>query len=111
MLLVCSGDFEINVGPKTKNQILLCHWNLNGLAAHNFTKDSLLQDLSVTHDFDIICLSETFIDSSISNDDERINIKGYNIQQEDHPSKKKEEAFICIKRNFFLLLNEMIYVP
>ena len=67
--------------------------------------------LSVTHDYDIICLSETFLDSSISNDDERINIKGYNLLRADHPSNKKEGAFVCIIRNTFLLLKEMIYVP
>ena len=76
LLLVCGGDIEINAGPTTKKQISFCHWNLNGLTAQNFTKVSLLQALSVTHDYDIICLSETFLDSSISNDDERINIKG-----------------------------------
>ena len=42
LLLACSGDVEINPSPKTKNQILFCHWNLNGLTAHNFTKVSLL---------------------------------------------------------------------
>ena len=96
LLLVFSGDLEINPGPKTKNQISFCHWNLNGLAAHNFTKVSLLQALSVTHDYDIICLSETFVDSSISNDDERLNIKSYNLLRADHTSNKKEEAFVCI---------------
>ena len=69
LLLVCSGDIEINPGPKTKNQISFCHWNLNGLAAHNFAKVSPLQALSVTHDYNIICLLETFFHSSISNDD------------------------------------------
>ena len=63
LLLVSSGDIEINPSPKTKNQISLGHWNLNGLAAHNSTKVSLLQALFVTHDYDIICLSETFLDS------------------------------------------------
>ena len=110
LLLVCSGDTEINPGPKTKNQISFCHWNLNGLAAHSFTKVSLLKALSVTHDYDIICLSETFLDSSVSNDDESINIKGYNLLRADHPSNKKEEAFVCIIRNTFLLLKEMIFV-
>ena len=43
----------------------------------NFTKVSLLRALSVTHDHDIICLLETFLGSSISNEDEIINIKGY----------------------------------
>ena len=61
-LLVCSSDIEINLGPKTKNQILFCHWNLNGLAAHNFTKVSLLKALSVTYDYYILCLSGTFLD-------------------------------------------------
>ena len=61
LLLVCSADIEINPGPKTKNQITFCHWNLNGLAAHNFTKVSLLQALSVTHDYDIICLLKNFL--------------------------------------------------
>ena len=43
----------------------------------NFTKVSLLRALSLTHDYDIICLLETFLGSSISNEDEIINIKGY----------------------------------
>ena len=113
LLLVCSGDIEINPGPKTKNQILFCHWNLNGLAARNCTKVSLLQALSVTHDYGIICLSETLLDSPSSNDDERINtvlkatiFYGHTIQV-----TKKEQAFVCIINNTFLLLKERIYVP
>ena len=35
-IATCSGDIEINPGPKTKNQISFCHWNLNGLPVHNF---------------------------------------------------------------------------
>ena len=95
LLLLCSGDIKINPGPKTKNQISFYHWNLSGLATHNFAKISLLQALSVTHDYDIICLSETFLDSSISNDDERINIKGCNLLPADHPSNKKRER-VCM---------------
>ena len=49
----------------------------------------------VTHDFDVVCLLKTFLDSSIPNDYERINIKGYY-----YPSNRK--------RNTFLLLKEMI---
>ena len=95
MLLVCKGDIEINPGPKDKNRILFCHWNLNGLVAYNFTKVSLLQTLSVTHDYDIIFLSETFLDSPISNEDERINIKGCYLLQADHPSNKRRGG-VCI---------------
>ena len=89
LLLVCSGDIEINPGPKTKNQISFCRWNLNGLTTYNFTKIYLVQALSVTHDYDIICLSETFLYLSISKEDERIDIKGYNLLWADHPSNKK----------------------
>ena len=114
LLLVCSGHTEINPGPKTKNQISFCHWNLNGLAVHNFTKVSLLQALSVTHDYDIICLSETFLDSSsISIDDERINV---NLLRADHPSNKKrggvcmyyKEHLPIIKRDDFCTLKECL---
>ena len=44
--------------PKVKSS----HWSLNGLAAHKFTNVSLLQALSVTHNYDFICLSEIFLD-------------------------------------------------
>ena len=67
--------------------------------------------MSVTLDYDIICLSGTFLDSSISDYDERININGYNLLRAVHPSNKKEEVFVCIVRKTFLLLKEMIYVP
>ena len=79
LLIVCSGDIEVNPGPKNKSQLSFCHWNLNGLYAHNFIKVSVQQTLDVTHYYDIICLSETFLDSSISNDEEKIRIKGYNF--------------------------------
>ena len=71
LLIPCSGDTEVNPGPKTRSQLSFCHWNLNGLSGHNFVKVSVLQALAVTHDYDIICLLETFLDLSISNDDEK----------------------------------------
>ena len=89
LLLVCSADIEINPGTKTKSQKWSYHWKLNSLAAHNFTEVSLLRALSVTHGYDIICLSETVVDLSISNDNKRINIKSYNLLRADHPSNKK----------------------
>ena len=64
------------------------HWNLPACAADNFTKGSLLQALPVTYDY-TICLSGTFLDSSISNEDERINIEGYNLPRVEHLCKKK----------------------
>ena len=66
LLLILSGDIEQNPGPeKEKSHITFCHWNLNGLMAPNFIKVSSLQTLAVTNDYHIICLTETFLDSSI----------------------------------------------
>ena len=45
LLVICCGDVESNPGPKKQHQISLCHWNLNGLATHNFNKVSLLSNL------------------------------------------------------------------
>ena len=41
-----------------------------------------------------ICLSESLLDASISNEDERIRIEGYNLLQADHPRNKKREVFV-----------------
>ena len=71
LLLILCGDVEQNPGPeKEKSHITFCHWNLNGLMAHNFIKVSLLQTLALTKDYDIICLTETFLDSPVENDDD-----------------------------------------
>ena len=42
-----------------------------------------------------MCLSETFLDSSIPNDDHRINIAGYSLLRADHPSNTKKGG-VCI---------------
>ena len=53
------------------------------------------------HKFDIICLSETYLDSSI--DDESLEISGYSLIRSDHPSNKKRGG-ICISYKNFLPL-------
>ena len=65
ILFVC-GDVELNPGPKNRNfcyNFLICHWNLNSITAHNFAKVNLLQAFNATHDFDMICLSKSYLDS------------------------------------------------
>ena len=69
ILLVNSGDIGANPGPKKSFPIKFCHWNLNGLAAHDFIKAPLIEAFISTHDFDILCLSETFLDSTIDLND------------------------------------------
>ena len=76
-LLSCCGDIEDNPGPKYSS-LTFCHWNLNGLTAYDSTKISLLQVDITRHNYDIISLTETFLNSSIQSDDNRITIDGYN---------------------------------
>ena len=59
-----SSDIEENPGPQSKpcNSLYICHWNLNSISAHNFIKLSLLHAHISIKKFDIICLSETYLD-------------------------------------------------
>ena len=95
ILLVNYGDIETNPGPRKSSPIKFCHWNLNGLAAHDFIKVPLIEAFISTHSFDILCLSETFLDSTIDLNDENINIDGYSILRADHPSNHKRGG-VCI---------------
>ena len=103
------GDIEVNPGPKYSS-LTFCHWNLNGLTAHDNIKISLLQAYVTQYNCDIICLSETFLNSSIQNDDDRIKIDGYNLIRSDDPSDSKKGGVFIIK-SIYLLLNKMIFAP
>ena len=59
-VLLKSGNIETNPGPKKSSAIRFCHWNLNGLAAHDFVKVPLIEAFITAHNVDIVCLSETF---------------------------------------------------
>ena len=63
-IISLSGDIKINPGPMSnvfKRCFSICHWNLNSISAHIFTKVSLLSAYISVHKFDIICLSQTLI--------------------------------------------------
>ena len=90
LLLILNVDIEQNPGPeKEKYHVTFWQLNLEGFMSHNFIKVSLLQTIAATNDYDIICLIETFLDSSSENDDDRISIPRYNLLHGDHPSNTK----------------------
>ena len=95
VLITLSGDVEINPEPKRKTAqtLSICHWNLSSIYAHNFAKLSLLRAYVSVHKFDIICLSETYLDCST--DDEILEFSGYYLIRSDHPLNKKRGG-ICI---------------
>ena len=63
----------------------------------------LLKAYIAIHRFDIICISETYPDSSTSPDDNNLEISGYNLIGSNHPSNSKRGG-ICIYYKHFLPL-------
>ena len=78
MLVVLSGDVEVN--PRSKNSVneclSICHWNLNSISTYDCSKLFLLNAFISVHKFDIICLSETYLDSTVPLDDDNLVISG-----------------------------------
>ena len=66
LILFQHGDVENNPGPdKTKLKTFsCCHWNVNSLVAHNFSKHHQLEAYNSLYNYDFICISETCLDFS-----------------------------------------------
>ena len=93
-LIKRSGDVEENPGPKrySAQYLTICHWNLNSIVAHNFIKVALLKTYLSIHEMDIMCLSKTYLDSSVAVDDNNLQIPGCSSVKADHPSNTKREG-------------------
>ena len=86
----------------------ICHWNLNSITIHNFSKLTQLKAYISTYKHDFICLSETSLDSSIP--DNLIDIKGYNLVRADHLDNiKRGEVFIYYKESLSLRIRTLPY--
>ena len=68
-LLFISTDIKQNPGPKRNSSLSICHWNIGSIPTNNFFKLSLLQPFNSIYNFDLICISESFLDSSFPNDE------------------------------------------
>ena len=67
--------------------------------AHNFIKLCLLRPYIAIHKFDVVCLSENYINASISNDDDSLKVLGYNLFRADHPSNTERGGACIYYRN------------
>ena len=97
-IIMLRGDIETNPGSKhsfSSQGLKICHWNLNSLSSHMYKKISLLSAFISVHKLDIICLSETYLNSETSPDDDNLEIPGYNIIRKDHPSNTKRGG-VCV---------------
>ena len=72
-----------------------CHCNVNSLTAHNMLKLTSTAAYNSIHKYDFICISETYLDSSIQSVDRDISINGYSLIHADHPSNNKRGS-VCI---------------
>ena len=103
------GDVEENRGPKlSSNQIFsIFHWNLKSIFAHNYIKLSLLRVYLSAHKFDVICLSETYLDFDTSHENANLEIVDYTLIRADHPSNIKRGGACLYYRHAlsFRLLN------
>ena len=104
-LIILSGDVEVNPGPKNSVSecLSICHWNLNSILAHDHFKLFLLKAYISVHKFDIICLSETYLDSTVPLDDVNLVISGYNLIRSDHPSNTKRGGVCLYYKNYLPL--------
>ena len=73
-----------------------------------FTKVSFLSAYIFVHKFDIICLSETYLNSEIPSDDKNLEIAGYNLIRDDHPSNSKRGGVCAYYKSSlpFRVINE-----
>ena len=83
---------QVQENEKTKS-LSVCHRNLNSLPAHNFSKLTQLKAYISMYKHDFVCLSETYLDSSVS--DSLLRIDGYNLVRADHPNDTKRDG-VCI---------------
>ena len=92
--LLTSGDVHPNPGPMTR-PLNFCHWNLNSILSRDSVKISLIQAYNSVLNFDLIALSETYLNTSIGND--AINLEGFSrdIFRSDHPSNAKRGG-VCL---------------
>ena len=93
------GYVEINPGPLSncKEYFSISHWNLNSISAYEYSNLFLLKAYIILHKFDIICLSETYLDSTIPNDDDKLQIPGYTLILTIHLLQNVMESVYIIK--------------
>ena len=86
-MLLKHGGIETNPGPKKElsEYFSCCHWNVNTILAHN--KLLRLTAYNSALNYDLICLTEAHLDSSV--DPNNFLINGYFLLRADHPENVK----------------------
>ena len=85
-VIIISEDIHKNPGPNQFSDgfFNFCHWNLNSIPAHDYTRITQIEAYNAFHDLDVIALTETALKPSDTN--EKINIDGYTAVRRDLPT-------------------------
>ena len=60
---------------------------------------------------DVICLSETYLDSSIPSDDNDLEMPGYDLIQADHPSNsRRRDVYVFYRNSLPLKILDIFYL-
>ena len=69
------------------------------MTVHDFVKAFLIEAFITAHNFDVICLPETFLDSKMPHNQENINIKGYSLLRGDYRNIKPNGVCMYLKES------------
>ena len=94
-MLILSGNVLEKPGWNDWN-LKFFHWNLNSITTRDNTKISLIKIYNSIFNYDLIAISDTRLDRSISN--EGIQTEGFScgIFQSDHPTDTKNPGGVCL---------------
>ena len=92
--------------PTSDQKFSICQRNLNNVPAHKFLKISLLSQYNSLHKFDIVCLFEINLDSSIFPQHPNLEMQKYKLIWVDHPSNVKRGE-VCVNYKNLLPLKPL----
>ena len=98
-----TGNVEVNPGAKRidKDILSICHLNLNSISAYDYSKLFILTSYNCLHKFNIIHLSETYLDSNTPLNDDNLEISGYRLGRSDYASDHQTRRRLCILQKQF----------
>ena len=71
----------------------------------------MIEAYNSNHRYDFICISETYLDSSVPADDKELAMEGYNLIRADHPNNvKKDGVCICYKESIAVQVIDISYL-
>ena len=97
-MLFGRDDIELNLSLKKKSSCYnfsVCLSNLNSITVHNFARIDLTQAYDTIHQCEVIFLSESYLDASLSFNNDNLNIHGYKLVRADYLKNVKGDS-VCV---------------